>query len=90
MTVERHDLEVAVYELKGRLDEMERHQWTANGRMRQDAATIASGITLLTAAVVAMWAGVQFRWWYVPIATTAILFFNGWSAAYYQEQRRSR
>ncbi|MGJ3630066.1 hypothetical protein AB5I41_31660 [Sphingomonas sp. MMS24-JH45] len=92
MGIEYDDLRMEIDRLRERLDEMERHQWTANGRIRQDASQAVRAIGFVLLVVTLIWAKVEFEWWYLVVGFALMIAgeASGAPKAYDQEQRRSR
>lgn len=54
----------SISELREVVLEAERRQMRANGRIRRELAGLAVMVLAGLVAIIAMWSGVQWRWWY--------------------------
>ncbi|MGJ3625991.1 hypothetical protein AB5I41_01645 [Sphingomonas sp. MMS24-JH45] len=60
---------------------MERHQWTANGRIRQDASQAVRAIGFVLLVVTLIWAKVEFEWLVIPVVGFALIIAGEASGA---------
>jgi hypothetical protein len=93
MDIEKNDIEMMRDDILDRINNIERAQWRANSRVRQDiyaAASSLSFIAWVTAyAVLAQWAGWKWSNWYLALPLAAGLvgsFISGAKVTQIQKQ----
>lgn len=80
----------AIAALEARIAELESHQWTANGRLRQDTAGLTHDVGVAVLILVMMWTHIDFHWWYAVVAAAIFPFSRSYAVdrAWNQEQVR--
>ena len=63
------DLSYQLDELDRLISEVQRQQMLANSRVRQDLMAIVTGQGIVILAIIAMWSGFEWHWWYAMIAS---------------------
>jgi Flp pilus assembly protein TadB len=79
------ELEVRLGEIQNAISEAERRQMYANGRIRSDLAAIAVLVLVGIVAVLAMWAGVEWRWWFSGVLPFGAVMWAAYVAGRAQE-----